>query len=565
MTNFGWYEVLDTLGRGGFAVVYRARDTLLGRSVALKALLPHLAANPELRRRFTAEARMVATLRHPNIVACYDIGDTEDQPYFTMDLIDGPTLAQVIANGHRLTLAEVTRLLQQLASAIDYLHAAGFVHRDIKPSNIMLDPGGRVVLMDFGIARALDGSQHTATGAFIGTPEAMSPEQVRGLPVGPAADIYALGSLVYHLLAGRAPFVGDTAHVLYAHANESPPPLRESCRGLPDGVYDAVDAALQKEPADRPQSAARFSQLLTAAGSDSGRPASPEPTPERAPLESSFGAAGRSSRPPVPVLTSPPVASSSPALPRRRFARPLLLGGLAALIAVGGAALAGVMLRGGDGGAVSGEQPAAVASGPSPAGTMRSGASETAANGARSMPSAVPGATASPPASTPAASNSTPQASVGASASPPRASGPLLRMGDRKALNVAGQASVPGCPGVQAILRIIALQATPTGLVVDYARSIPPVAGVECPLKLDPDAGSPGIYLEIARGAGETAIAHNIGGDGLARFGYPAAYGVIDLNGVWLFDWKDPESITALTYWDKADDGTVLYRLPLLP
>ena len=283
---FGRYEILGELGQGGFATVYRAWDPLLGRQVAVKALLPHLAANPEIRRRFLTEARGIAALRHPNIVSFYDVGEADGRPFFTMELIDGPTLAELLSAGHGLPLDEVQRIVSGLCSAADYFHAAGLVHRDIKASNVMLDRAGGAVLMDFGIVLALDEAQQTRTGVTMGTPETMAPEQVRGQRAGPEADIYSLGVLTYQLLAGRPPFIGDTGYVLHAHAYDGPPPLENFRLGLPPSVYAAVEWALAKDPAARPPSADQFMAALSGKGGtpgDLGRAGPQAPGAARAP------------------------------------------------------------------------------------------------------------------------------------------------------------------------------------------------------------------------------------------------------------------------------------------
>ncbi len=253
----GRYLIRDVLGWGGFATVYRAWDPVMAQDVALKLLLPQRALNPLARRRFLAEMRALAPLRHPNIVAFYGAGEADGQLYYAMEVVEGATLA-TLAQNRPLPLTEVAALLGPLCSAIDYLHAAGVVHRDLKAGNVMLTTNGRVVLMDFGIARALDETQLTLTAGYLGTPGVMSPEQVRGQPVGPRADIYALGALTFQLLAGRLPFTGDAAHVLHAHAFDDPPPLRDFAPGLPEDVYAIVAAALAKDPAERPARAAAF-------------------------------------------------------------------------------------------------------------------------------------------------------------------------------------------------------------------------------------------------------------------------------------------------------------------
>ena len=281
--SFGRYELLGTLGEGGFATVYRAWNPTLPNQtrreeVALKVLLPHMAADPDIRSRFVAEWQALARIRHPNVVVVHDIGEAlplpglgegrgegQGRPFFTMELIDGWTLADFVHYGRGLAINQVIEILTSLCSAIDWLHAAGIVHRDIKAANVMRDRNGRVVLMDFGIAHSLDQAGRTHMGAGIGTPETMAPEQVRGQPVTPAADIYALGILSYQLLAGRLPFIGDTVSVLHAQTHEPPPPLRDARPGLARWVYDAVDAALAKDPGRRPKSAGAFLKALSGA------------------------------------------------------------------------------------------------------------------------------------------------------------------------------------------------------------------------------------------------------------------------------------------------------------
>lgn len=287
--RFGRYGILGTLGEGGFATVYRAWDPSLAREVALKVLLPHLAADPAFRHQFIAEARALARLHHANIVTVYSVDEAEGRPFFTMELIEGRTLTELLAGGRRAPLDEVVAMLRDLASAVDYFHAAGIVHGDIKAANVMVDGAGRVVVMDFGIARMLDeggptrmladggtsgrgpltagtASAHRA-GALgnMGTPETMAPEQIRGEPARPPADVYALGVLAYQLLAGHLPHGGATEHILHLKTAEPAPSLRALRPDLPEAVCAAVDAALDRDPGRRPASAGRFAGMLAAA------------------------------------------------------------------------------------------------------------------------------------------------------------------------------------------------------------------------------------------------------------------------------------------------------------
>jgi serine/threonine protein kinase/sugar lactone lactonase YvrE len=265
MPAIGRYELQGLLGKGGFASVFRAWDPVLRRHVALKALLPHLIDDPGLRDRFEEEARAIAGLRHPCIVNVYDVGEADGRPFFTMELVEGPTLAAVVAAEGRLPLARVAVLLRGLCGAVDHLHNAGLVHRDIKLTNAMLDEDDRVVLMDFGIARNKARIGATQAGTLLGTPEAMSPEQVRGEEAGPASDIYALGVVAYYLLAGRPPFVGESFEVLHAHVFSAPPPLTDLVPDLPETSWRVVEAALAKDPAQRPPRAASLAEGLAAA------------------------------------------------------------------------------------------------------------------------------------------------------------------------------------------------------------------------------------------------------------------------------------------------------------
>lgn len=282
---FGRYVLRELVGQGGFAEVWRAWDPNFQHEVALKRLLPHLVSVPDVRTRFLDEARRIFRLHqprvHPHIVPVYDVGEVDGRPYYTMQFVTGRTLGQLLAERGPLPLAEVVPLVSTLAATLDDLHVAGIVHRDVKPANVMLDQSGRVLLMDFGIARVLSDPTRSVAGMVIGTPLYMAPEQLQGMAVTPATDIYALGALTYQLLAGRPPFTGNDPDLALAILSQMPPVLHQVRPNLPVSVSEAVQRALAKRPTDRPQRASLFAQALAAAAgpsSASGPTATPAPT-----------------------------------------------------------------------------------------------------------------------------------------------------------------------------------------------------------------------------------------------------------------------------------------------
>ncbi len=218
--QIGKYEIIEELGQGGFATVYRARDPTLGRDVALKVLDPFLMRDPVLVERFRREARAAARLRHPNIVTLYEIGQEEGALFIAMELLPGPSLKEIIAEEAPLPVDRAVALLRPLAEALDYAHAQGTIHRDIKPSNVILDDWGRPRLTDFGLVKAAEESQSVAltmtlsqSGMTLGTPTYMSPEQAdpkRAAPVDSRADLYSLAVVAYEMLTGQVPFRGET-------------------------------------------------------------------------------------------------------------------------------------------------------------------------------------------------------------------------------------------------------------------------------------------------------------------------------------------------------------------
>ncbi len=265
------YEILDELGRGGMAVVYRARERQLDREVAIKVLPFTLAFDDELVERFQREARLSAQLEHPHIVPMYRVGRSGDVIYFVMKLLRGQSLSTRLTQRGRLPAAEVQRMLIETASALGHAHKRGIVHRDVKPDNIMLDEDGRCVMTDFGIARSAADSKLTAAGMSIGTPRYMSPEQARSKPLDGRSDIYSLGIVGYECLVGDTPFHGDDAFaVLMAHIR-SPLPCPALGSAEEWDLFDVVERMLAKDPDDRFQGADELIAALGGVRSDTGR------------------------------------------------------------------------------------------------------------------------------------------------------------------------------------------------------------------------------------------------------------------------------------------------------
>ena len=226
--TLGNYQIMEELGRGGMAVVYKAYQRSLNRYVALKVLPPQLGFDRQFVERFQREARAAAGLQHPNIVVVYDVGHEEGVHYIVMEYLEGRTLKAVIDYESPMPPRRVHGIVNQIGAALDYAHQRGFVHRDVKPSNVFVGEGDRVTLTDFGIAKAASEAQQlTRTGMLMGTPEYMSPEQASGAKVDHRTDLYALGVVLYQMVVGQAPFQGTTPHAtLHAVIYEAPPPPR---------------------------------------------------------------------------------------------------------------------------------------------------------------------------------------------------------------------------------------------------------------------------------------------------------------------------------------------------
>jgi serine/threonine-protein kinase len=310
----GRYQVGELLGYGGMAEVHRGRDLRLGRDVAIKTLRSDLARDAIFQLRFRREAQNAAALNHPAIVAVYDTGEEhgpsgEELPYIVMEFVNGRTLKEVLGAEGRLMPRRALEIVADICSALEFSHRHGIIHRDIKPGNVMLTQTGQVKVMDFGIARALasGASTMTQTSAVIGTAQYLSPEQARGEAVDARSDVYATGCVIYELLCGHPPFVGDNpVSVAYQHVREDPRAPSESNRDVTPAIDAIVLKALAKNPANRYQSAGEMrADLLRAAA---GRPVMATPVmreDERTAMIAS-PAATRSGSPTRPVARVAP-------------------------------------------------------------------------------------------------------------------------------------------------------------------------------------------------------------------------------------------------------------------
>ncbi len=290
----GRYRLERELGRGGMATVFLAHDDTTGHDVALKLLLPELAARVGL-ARFTREIRIVSTLTHPGILPVFDTGEFRGVPYFTMPVVDGDTLQHLLVRERQLSVPQAVQIACEVADALDHAHAAGFVHRDVKPSNILLDHG-HALLADFGVAKATDADHDeslTATGVTVGTASYMSPEQASADRLDGRSDIYSLACVLYEMLVGGPPFTGPTTQAIRArHAVDPVPSIRTVRPSVGPALAAVIERALAKTPADRFPTAGALRDALREA--------------EHAPAT---------------------ISSSGPALPTRRSARTLLIGG----------------------------------------------------------------------------------------------------------------------------------------------------------------------------------------------------------------------------------------------
>jgi eukaryotic-like serine/threonine-protein kinase len=261
----GRYLIEDTLGHGGMAVVYLARDAELGRPVALKLLAENLAGEGDVRKRFVREAQLAARLSHPNVVHVYDAGEDDGRPFIVMEYVPGETLAQILDRRRNLPTSEATALARQAALGLQHAHEAGLVHRDVKPQNLLVREDGALKIADFGIARAAEISRLTQLGTVLGTASYIAPEQALGEQVGPQADIYSLGAVLYQLLTGRLPYeFASLAELAEKQRSGTIFPVRDLEPTVPDEVEALVMRCLARDPRFRPASAGELAGALAA-------------------------------------------------------------------------------------------------------------------------------------------------------------------------------------------------------------------------------------------------------------------------------------------------------------
>ena len=260
----GTYEVRRLLGRGGMGVVYLAREIALDRLVALKVILDEKAGK-ETVERFLSEARLAARLHHPNIVSIHAVSQQAGVDFFTMDFVDGTTLGEHVerAGGSGLPATDARRVISEICGAVGHAHRMGVLHRDLKPGNVMVDAEGRVVVMDFGLAKAMDASSATAPNVLLGTPAYLSPEQLEGHPASPRSDVYAVGLIAYFVLTGRRLVQGESmTSVVAQHVSGAPAMRLLADERVPADLRSLLAAMVQKDPEKRPASLSEVAARL---------------------------------------------------------------------------------------------------------------------------------------------------------------------------------------------------------------------------------------------------------------------------------------------------------------
>ena len=313
----GRYELVRPLGHGAMATVDLARDVELDRPVALKRLAENLARDDDLRRRFVREARLAARLAHPNVVRVFDVGEDDGRPFIAMEYVEGETLAELVARRGPLAASEAASLGVQVCAALAAAHAAGLVHRDVKPQNLLLSRDGVLKLGDFGIAVGHEGTRLTLEGTVLGTAGYLAPEQARGEQVTAAADIYAVGAVLYELLTGEPPRSISTLAELGAEDGFDPPDVAARAPSAPPDLVATVAECLSVRPEDRPRSAAALARRLAPVAAEAQTLPPPADPSQRA----------------TEILASPPAGAGRRLAPR-----------LAAVAALVAAAVAGLVL-----------------------------------------------------------------------------------------------------------------------------------------------------------------------------------------------------------------------------
>src|SRR4051794_17131134 len=351
--EFAGHRIEAVLGRGGVGVGYPGTDPRLNRVAALKGITPALSSDEDFRRRFQRESQLAASVRQANVVTIFQAGEAEGLLFATMELVQGSDLRAYLTQHGRLDLATASAIVTQVASALDAAHASGLVHRDVKPANVLMAGDGgtlHVYLTDFGLTkRTSSQSGITKTGLFVGTIDYAAPEQIKGWPVDARADVYALGCVLFEMIAGTPPFRRDNEYAtMYAHTSEPAPPLSSLAAGVPPALDAAVARALAKEPDERYPSAGDFARAVSAAVAGAA-PSEPERTV----------AVGRAAPPaeqtipqghPVYGYGLEPSTAVLPEEPPRRDRGPWIavLAVVAVLLIAGGVAAA-LLLGGGDG------------------------------------------------------------------------------------------------------------------------------------------------------------------------------------------------------------------------
>jgi serine/threonine-protein kinase len=432
------YTLTERIAVGGMGQVWAATDTVLGRTVAVKLLSPALSQESSFVERFRAEARHTASLHHPNITTVFDYGEDDGSAYLVMELVAGQPLSQIIAERAPLSTRETASILIQAATALEAAHQGGVIHRDVKPANILITPDGTAKLTDFGIARLVDNAPLTQTGQVLGTAQYLSPEQAVGHGATVASDLYALGVVGHEMLTGQRPFDRDTVvATALAHVNQPLPELPES---VPIGIRNVITAALAKDPADRPSSAAAMAHALGmpdaafVSGAATATTAFAAPTTVL-PVLTLPARTQAMSAPGAPTTRFPGGAPSEPPGTRDRHLGPLgprrawLLGAVVAALVLGVLIAFALASGNGDVGTKTPTVPATATASSHPSPTTPAAAATTTLSPATLAPAVVP----TPPPTTQgstAASSPAPTASTPPVVSPPAVSSQAPQQGN---------------------------------------------------------------------------------------------------------------------------------------